>query len=133
MHIRFIRAGSALAAGVAVTVMLGMSAASAFGASSEPDATTACGAKCTDVSFQNPGLNWILGAQSGLAVVNSVVQLLQGGTVASDASEDFKYTDDGTVFPLYCTATGQAEVGSIFTDNQCHLLFQAGRLGAKTF
>jgi hypothetical protein len=130
MRIRFTRAGYAVAAGVAVTAMLGMGAASASVAT-HPDATTACGASCTDVSFQDPGTNWILGAHSGLPVVNNVVRLLQGSNGAS--KEDFRYTNVGTVFPLYCTATGQAQTGSIFTNNQCHLLFQAGLLAAKTF
>ena len=39
----------------------------------------------------------------------------------------------GTVFPLYCTATGQAQTGSIFTNNQCHLMFVAGLSLATTF
>jgi hypothetical protein len=134
MRIRFTRAGYAVAAGVAVTAMLGMGAASAAGASvaqTKPAATTACSTKCTDVNFENPGHNWILGAHSGLPTVNNVVRLLRGSNGAS--KEDFSYTNVGTVFPLYCTATGQAQTGSIFTNNQCHLLFQAGLLGAKTF
>jgi hypothetical protein len=130
MRIRFTRAGYALAAGVAVTAMLGMSASAAV-AGAKPDATNACGVHCTDVSFQNPGPNWILGAHSGLPVVNNVVRLLQGSNGAY--KEDFSYTNVGTVFPLYCTASGQAQTGSLFTNNQCHLLFSAGLLGAKTF
>ena len=132
MRIRFTRAGYALAAGVAVTAMLGMSASAAIaGTNADPDATNACGTHCTDVSFQNPGPTWILGAHSGLPAVNNVVRLLAGSNGAP--KEDFSYINVGTVFPLYCTATGQTQTGSIFTNNQCHLLFQAGLLGAKTF
>ncbi len=131
MRIRFTRAGYAVAAGVAVTAMLGMSAASAS-VGSHPAATTACGAKCTDVSFQVPGPSWVLGAHSGLALPNNVVRLVQGSNTAY--KEDFTRIDVGTVFPLYCTATGQAQSSeSLFTNNQCNLLFSAGLLGATTF
>jgi hypothetical protein len=134
MRIRFTRAGYALAAGVAVTAMLGMSAASAAGASVarvRPDATTACGTKCTDVSFQVPGPTDILAVHSGLGIQNNVVRLVQGSNTAY--KEDFTRIDVGTVFPLYCTATGQQQTGSVFTPNQCHLLFTAGLLGSTTF
>ena len=136
MRIRFTRAGYAVAAGVAVTAMLGMGAASAAGASVakvHPNATTACGAACSDASFQVPGPTDILGAHSGLNVTNNVVRLLQGSNASFNGKEDFTRVNVGTVFPLYCTATGQAQTGSIFTDNQCHLMSVAGLLGATTF
>jgi hypothetical protein len=128
MRIRFTRAGYAVAAGVAVTAMLGMSAASA---SVHPDATNACGNKCIDVSFQNPGPDFILGVHSGLAVPNNLVRLVPGSNGAF--KEDFSRIDVGTVFPLYCTVTGQAQSGSVFTSNQCHLLFTSGLLLKTTF
>jgi hypothetical protein len=130
MRIRFTRAGCSVAVGVAVTAMLAMSAG-APSAYAKPLATTACSSHCVDVSFQVPGPSWILGAHSGRAVVNAVVRLLPGSNGAS--KEDFRYTKMGTVFPLYCMATGQAQTGSTFTNNQCHLLFQAGLLEARTF
>jgi hypothetical protein len=136
MRIRFTRAGYAVAAGVAVTAMLGMGAASAAGASvshAKPLASTACGAACSDASFQVPGPTDILGAHSGLNVTNNVVRLLQGSNASFNGKEDFTRVNVGTVFPLYCTATGQAQTGSIFTDNQCHLLSVAGLLAATTF
>jgi hypothetical protein len=132
MRIRFTRAGYALAAGVAVTAMLGMSAAaSASAAKIRPDATTACGANCTDVSFTVPGPTDLLGVHSGLGIANNIVRLVQGSNAAY--KEDFTRITVGTVFPLYCTATGQAQSGSIFTSNQCALLSNAGLLGATTF
>jgi hypothetical protein len=134
MRIRFTRAGYAVAAGVAVTAMLGMGAASAAGASvtkAKPDATTACGAACSDAWFQVPGSADILAAHSGLNITNNVVRLVQGSNAAS--KEDFSRVNVGTVFPLYCTASGQAQTGSIFTNNQCHLMSVAGLLTATTF
>jgi hypothetical protein len=131
MRIRFTRAGYAVAAGVAVTAMLSMGAASAAGAAAKPDATNACGNKCIDVSFQNPGLTDLLGVHSGLAVPNNIVRLVPGSNGAY--KEDFTRITVGTVFPLYCTATGQAQDGSIFTNNQCHLMFLAGLNLATTF
>jgi hypothetical protein len=132
MRIRFTRAGYAVAAGVAVTAMLGMGAASAAGASViTPNATTACAAACSDASFQVPGPTDILAAHSGLNITNNVVRLVQGSNAAS--KEDFSRINVGTVFPLYCTATGQAQTGSIFTNNQCHLIFVAGLNLATTF
>ena len=134
MRIRFTRAGYAVAAGVAVTAMLGMGVASAAGASvtgAKPDATTACGAACSDASFQVPGPTDILAAHSGLNIPNNVVRLVQGSN--ANPKSDFSRIDVGTVFPLYCTATGQAQAGSIFTNNQCHLLFVAGLNLATTF
>ena len=115
MRIRFTRAGYAVAAGVAVTAMLGMGAASAAGASTRPDATTACNAACSDAFFQVPGPTDILAAHSGLNISNDVVRLVQGSNAAP--KEDFTRIDVGTVFPLYCTATGQAQTGSILTNN----------------
>jgi hypothetical protein len=131
MRIRFTRAGYAVAAGVAVTAMLGMGAASAAGATITPNATTACFAACSDASFQVPGPADILAAHSDLNITNNVVRLVQG----SDAypKEDFTRVDVGTVYPLYCLLSGQAQTGSIFTNNQCHLLSVAGLLGATTF
>jgi hypothetical protein len=134
MRIRFNRAGYAVAAGVAVTAMLGMGAASAAGASvtsNHPDATTACNAACSDASFQVPGSTDILAAHSDFNITNNVVRLVQGSDAY--AKEDFTRVDVGTVFPLYCLATGQAQAGSIFTNNQCHLLSVAGLLAATTF
>jgi hypothetical protein len=131
MRIRFTRAGYALAAGVAVTAMLGMSA-SAVGASVatfKPDATTACGASCTDYSFTVPGLSDILAAHSGLPIKNNIVRLVQGSNAAS--KEDFTKINEATVVPTYCTAMGQAQTGSVFTNNQCNLLVN-DTLGAAT-
>ncbi len=131
MRIRFTRAGYAVAAGVAVTAMLGMGAASAAGASAKPMATTACGADCTDISFQVPGPTDILAAHSGLNTNNNVVRLVQGSNAAS--KEDFSRMNVGTVVPLYCTAAGQAQTGSVFTNNQCSLLVTNGLSAATTF
>ena len=110
--------------------MLAMSAGAAS-AYAKPLATTACGAACTDVSFVNPGPPDLLGTHSGLALPNNVVQLVAGSDTAYQ--EDFTQNDVGTVFPIYCSATGQAQTGSLFTDNQCHLLSAAGLLGATTY
>ena len=131
MRIRFTRAGYALAAGVAVTAMLGMSAASAGATVVRPDATTACGAACTDVNFLNPGPNYILGVHSGFAIKNNLVRLVTASNGAP--KEDLTKITLGTVAPLYCTATGQAQTGSVFTPNQCALLDNAGLLGATTY
>jgi hypothetical protein len=131
MRIRFNRAGYAVAAGVAVTAMLGMGAASAAGATTRPNATTACNAACSDAFFQVPGPTDILAAHSDLNTTNNVVRLVQGSDAAP--KEDFTRVSEGTVFPLYCTATGQAQTGSIFTNNQCHLMDVAGLLAATTF
>jgi hypothetical protein len=134
MRIRFTRAGYALAAGVAVTAALGMSAVAANAASVGPaamNATNACSFHCTDVSFANPGSSYILGVHSGLAVRNTVVRLLQGSNGAP--KEDFSRIDVGTVYPLYCTISGQAQYGSLFTNNQCHLLYVSKLLLKTTF
>jgi hypothetical protein len=134
MRIRLTRAGYALAAGVAVTAALGMSAVAANAASAGPaamNATNACSFHCTDVSFQNPGSAYILGVHSGIAVKNTVVRLLPGSNGAS--KEDFSRIDVGTVYPLYCTITGQAQYGSLFTNNQCHLLYTSGLILKTTF
>ncbi len=132
MRIRFTRAGYAVAAGVAVTAMLGMGAASAAGASIvHPNATTACGAACTDYSFTVPGLSDILAAHSGLAIKNNIVRLVAGSNAAP--KEDFTPVNEATVVPTYCNDTGQAETGSVFTNNQCNLLVNDGLGAAVTF
>jgi len=132
MRIRFTRAGYAVAAGVAVTAMLGMGAASAAGASvTNPNSTTACGAACSDASFQVPGPTDILAAHSGMDISNNVVRLLEGSNAAS--KEDFTRINVGPVDGTYCNAIGQAETGSVFTNNQCHLLDVDGLGAATTF
>jgi hypothetical protein len=133
MRIRFTRAGYALAAGVAVTAMLGMSvsAAGATVAMAKPDATTACGASCTDYSFTVPGLTDILAAHSGLPITNNIVRLVQGSNAAS--KEDFTRINEAPLTPTYCTTAGDAQTGSVFTNNQCNLLVNDGLTLATTF
>jgi hypothetical protein len=132
MRIRFSRAASALAAGVAATALLGLSAASASAVGTPiTNATNACGHHCVDVSFLTPGRNAILGVHSGYATPNNLVRLLQGSNGAS--KEDFTEVDLSTVFPLYCTAGGQAQPGSLFSSRQCALIRNAHLLTATTF
>jgi hypothetical protein len=127
MRIRFTRAGYAVAAGAAVTAMLGLSAAAA---NAEPAATTACGHNCTDVSFVNPGRNAILASHSGYNTYNNLVRLVAGSNGA--AKEDFTEVHVGKVSTLYCSG-GSARDGSVFTDRQCQLLLNAGLSHATTF
>lgn len=133
MRNRFKRASYAVAAGVTVAATIGLSAvaASASPAKQKPDATTACGASCTDINFLNPGSAAILGVHSGLQQPNNIVRLLQGSNGAS--KEDFTLVALSTVAPLYCTVTGQAQPGSVFTSRHCALLRNAGLLGRTTF
>ncbi len=127
MRIRFTRAGYAVAAGVAATAMLGLSAAPSAGAA--PAATTACRFHCVDISFVNPGKNAILGVHSGMAVYNNLVRLLPGSNGAY--KEDFSEITVGTVDPLYCD--GSVPVSSLFTPRQCLLLKSAHLDKARTF
>jgi hypothetical protein len=132
MRIRFSRAASALAAGVAATALLGLSAASASAVGTPvTNATNACGNHCVDVHFLTPGRRAILGVHSGYATPNNLVRLLQGSNGAS--KEDFTEVDLSTVFPLYCTLGGQAQPGSLFSSRQCALIKNAHLLGDTTF
>ncbi len=134
MRNRFKRASYAMAAGVAVAATIGMSAVAASATArmpARPAATNACGASCVDVSFVDPGRRWILASHSGLSVPNNVVRLLRGSNGLP--KEDFSEVDLSTVAPLYCTSTGQAQPGSVFSSNHCALLQNAGLLGATTF
>jgi hypothetical protein len=132
MRIRFTRAGYALAAGVAVTAMLGMSAASAATASHKPIsmATNACGNNCVDVHFLQPGKHAILGVHSGYNTNNNLVRLLAGSNGAS--KEDFSEIHSGKVSSLYCFGSVPYP-GSVFTARQCQLLKLDGLLNASTF
>jgi hypothetical protein len=130
MRNRFKRASYAVAAGVTVAATIGLSAVGAS-AAVHPNATNACSFHCVDVSFQNPGLGDILAAHSGLAEVNNVVRLVPGSN--GNSKSDFSRISVGTVVPLYCTATGHAQTGSVFTSNQCHLMILAGLGTASTF
>jgi hypothetical protein len=131
MRIRFTRAGYALAAGVAVTAMLGMSAASAAMASPMPSfATNACGSHCVDVHFLQPGRHAILGVHSGYNSNNNLVRLLAGSNGAS--KEDFAEIHTGKVSSLYCFGSVPFP-GSVFTARQCQLLKLAGLDNAFTF
>lgn len=130
MHIRFTRAGYALAAGVAATAMLGLSAV-AVASTSALAATNACGHKCIDLSFKVPGRHAILGVHSGYNVYNNTVRLLQGSNGAY--KEDFSPQRLSRVSPLYCTKSGQAQPGSVFSSNQCALMKNAGLLHDTTY
>jgi hypothetical protein len=130
MHIRFTRAGYALAAGVAATAMLGLSAV-AVASTSALAATNACGHKCIDVSFKVPGRHAILAVHSGYNSYNNTIRLLQGSNGAY--KEDFSPQRLSKVSPLYCTKSGQAQLGSVFTSNQCALMKNAGLLYDTTY
>jgi hypothetical protein len=130
MHIRFTRAGYALAAGVAATAMLGLSAV-AVASTSALAATNACGHKCIDLSFKVPGRSGILAAHSGLNNYNNSIRLLQGSN--GEPKEDFSPQRLSKVSPLYCTKYGQAQPGSVFTSNQCALMKNAGLLYDTTY
>jgi len=129
MRIRFTRAGYAMAAGVAVTAMLGLSVASAS-AAAKPDATTKCGKSCTDVSFVNPGKAAILGVHEGQQTYNNLVRLLAGSNGA--VKEDFSEIHVGKISSIYCKGPVPFR-GSVFTARQCQLLAIAGLSGAPTF
>lgn len=107
--------GAAAAAGA--MVVSGFAAAGA--------ATTACGKKCLDVGFVDPGLGSALLASNSLTgPKGTLVRLVQGSDGL--ATEDFVKIAVGTVVPTYCTATGQPETGSLFTSDQCELLVADG-------
>ncbi|HUA31418.1 MAG TPA: hypothetical protein VMC03_21225 [Streptosporangiaceae bacterium] len=131
MRIRFTRAGYALAAGVAVTAMLGMSAASAAMASSTPKfATNACGSNCVDIHFLQPGKHAILGVHSGYDNNNNLVRLLAGSNGLS--KEDFSEIHSGKISSQYCVGSVPYP-GSVFTARQCQLLKLAGLTNDYTF
>jgi hypothetical protein len=130
MHIRFTRAGYALAAGVAATAVLGLSAV-AIASTSALAATNACGNKCIDLSFKVPGRSAIFAVHSGFNNYDNTIRLLQGSNSAY--KEDFSAQTLSTVAPLYCTITGQAQPGSVFTSNQCALMKNAGLLLDQTY
>ena len=111
----------------AAALCLGVSAAQAAPAKTGPvkNATTACAGDCTDIGFVNPGFGRaILASHSGLDTAGNIVRLLQGSNGAP--KEDFAVTEAGTIDPEYCTSGGQAQPGSLFTANQCHLLDSLG-------
>jgi hypothetical protein len=87
-------------------------------------ATTACGKVCLDIGFVDPGGSALLASNSLAGAKGTLVRLEQG----SDGlpTEDFVEIKLGTVVPTYCTATGQAQTGSVFTADQCELLVADG-------
>jgi hypothetical protein len=88
-------------------------------------ATTACGKVCSDIGFVDPGSGSALLASNSLrGAKGTLVRLEQGGDGLP--TEDFVEIQLGTVVPTYCTATGQAETGSVFTADQCELLVADG-------
>jgi hypothetical protein len=124
---------AAMAAG-AVSASLALGATGAL-ASGRPaairNATNACGSACVDIHFLVPGKHALVTSKSGYDYAGNLVRLTEGSNGA--AKQDFTRVDLSTVAPLYCTASGQAEPGSVFTPRQCALLDNAGLLGATTF
>jgi hypothetical protein len=114
--------GAAAAAGV-----MAVSGFAAAGA-----ATTACGKACYDIGFVDPGLGAeLLASNSTAGAKGTLVRLVQGDDGL--ATEDFVRIPAGTVVPTYCTATGQAETGSLFTAVQCQLLVGDGYSKNETY
>jgi hypothetical protein len=133
MRIRITQAGYALAAGVAVTAMLGMSVASA-GAATKPalkikNATNACGATCTDVHFLVPGDHALLGSHWGSDAAGNLVRLLNASNSAP--REDFVLKDFGTIDTDYCAATAPFDTDGILTQEECAALNTDG-MGTDT-
>lgn len=96
------------------------------------NATNACSGACTDIGFVNPGFGRaILASHSGLDTAGNIVRLLQGSN--GSPREDFAVTTAGTIVPGYCTHGGQAQPGSLFTANQCHLLVSLGYTHDDTY
>ena len=118
------------AAGAAASVLALGTAGTAL-AASHPDATTACGAACTDVIFQNPGATGLPESATMAGNPNTYVNLDQGSD--SNAREDFTPLAEGKVVPLWCTASGHAAKGSVFTNHQCALILSAGLGGSTSF
>jgi hypothetical protein len=111
-------------------VAAGAMAISGFAAAGA--ATTACGKACYDIGFVDPGLgSAILASNSSAGAKGTQVRLVQG----SDGlpTEDFVRVKLGTVVPTYCTATGQAQTGSLFTSVQCQLLVSDGYSNSETY
>jgi hypothetical protein len=135
MRIRFTRAGYALAAGVAVTAMLGMSVAAAEAAAKPnlkiKNATNSCGATCEDVHFLVPGDHALLASHSDLNTTNNVVRLLNASNAA--AKEDFALKDFGTVDTEYCAAAAPFTTDGILTQEECAALNIGGLGGATAF
>lgn len=109
------------AAAACLTLGFGAPALASHTPHAVANATNACSGDCIDIGFVNPGLGEaILASHSGLDKAGNVVRLVQGSN--GMAKSDFAATETGTVDPLYCTHGGQAQIGSLFTANQCHLL-----------
>ena len=95
-------------------------------------ATSACGKACFDVGFVDPGSGAaILASNSGRDTAGNLVRLLAGSNGLP--SEDFAKITLGTIVPAYCTATGQAATGSLFTSSQCQLLVTDGYAKSQTY
>jgi hypothetical protein len=122
--------GKRFAAGIgAVALVL---APVAFGVTSAGAATTACGSACVDVSFVSQGLNDVQADHSGLTTSNNPIYLRPASNAAP--KEDFSPANVGRVRDFYCDPhTGQAYPGSVFTNNQCHGLLNAGLMNADTY
>jgi hypothetical protein len=103
----------------------------ALSASGAGAATNACSINCVDIHFLQPGKHELLKDHSGLTNINNTLALNQGSN--SSSAEDWSQVDVGTVDSFYCNGTGQAQSGSVFTNNQCHLLDSLGMGGDTTF
>ena len=115
---------------LAAAAAAGVMAVSGFAAAGA--ATTACGKACYDIGFVDPGLGAELLASNSLAGAKGTqVRLVQGSDGL--ATEDFVRIALGTVVPTYCTATGQAQTGSLFKPVQCQLLVADGYSASETY
>jgi hypothetical protein len=129
---KFTAARVALVAAVPVVALGAMALTGPAAATVRPMATNACSGQCEDIGFVNPGLGEaILASHSGLDTAGNIVRLVQGSNGAP--KEDWAETNVGDVDPLYCTHGGQAQAGSLFTANQCHLLIAEGYGHDETF
>jgi hypothetical protein len=121
-----------LGIGAAVALTLSMGAmASASTAKARPDNTGSCGPTCVEVSFLQPGRQWVqvdYYGRTGTGTANN----LQART-DTNPNEDFRPDGEGAIIPVYCASPGVAAINSILTNNQCELLFNAGLDSSTAF
>jgi len=123
MRNRYSRAFYAMASTVAVTTVVGLTAAGAASASTtraKPDITPPCGADCITIYNQKYGDTYVLDNHKTRKRVGNKLELFAASN--SDSAEDFAPIDEGTVDDFYDLGLVSAKLAFNYGTDTAYIL-----------
>jgi hypothetical protein len=123
MRNRYSRAFYAMASTVAVTTVVGLTAAGAASASTtraKPDITPPCGSDCITIFNEKYGPDFVLDNHKTRRRVGNKLELFPASN--SDSAEDFVPVDEGTVDDFYDIGLVSSKLAFNYGDDTAYML-----------